>query len=58
MRRKAPAAVPAPAFASGQAVRVPRYGEGVVTAADAHTVTIEFPDARQRSFMTAYVEAG
>lgn len=48
---------PRAAFSTGQAVCVPRFGEGVVAAADAHTVTVEFPDARRRSFMAAYVEA-
>jgi ATP-dependent DNA helicase RecQ len=44
-------------FRPGEPVRVPRYGEGVVTAADSQTVTIAFPDARKRSFMASYVEA-
>jgi ATP-dependent DNA helicase RecQ len=44
------------AFKPGEAVRVPRYGDGVVTSADSQTVTIEFPDRRRRSFMASYVE--
>jgi ATP-dependent DNA helicase RecQ len=44
------------AFAPGQAVRAPRFGEGRVEACDAHTVSIAFPDGRRRSFMSAYVE--
>jgi ATP-dependent DNA helicase RecQ len=43
-------------FAPGDAVRVPRYGEGTVCASDARTVTIEFPKRRRRSFMAEYVE--
>ena len=43
-------------FAPGDAVRVPRYGEGTVCASDARTVTIEFPNRRRRSFMAEYVE--
>lgn len=44
-------------FASGDFVRVPRYGEGVVVSADEQIVDIEFPDGKRRSFMAAYVEA-
>ena len=58
--------VPAPAaaqedapgrrFGPGDAVRVPRHGEGTVRASDARTVTIEFPGGRRRSFLAEYVE--
>lgn len=48
---------PARPFRVGQAVRVPRHGEGVVRACDAETVAIVFPDGRERAFMAAYVEA-
>ena len=47
---------PARPFRAGQAVRVPRHGEGVVRACDAETVAIAFPDGHERSFMAAYVE--
>lgn len=47
---------PHAAFAPGDAVRVPRYGEGAVTQADAESVTVEFPDGRRRSFVAHYVE--
>ncbi|MCW7537383.1 RecQ family ATP-dependent DNA helicase [Aquabacterium sp. A7-Y] len=54
--------VPAPdsprsAFRPGDAVRVPRYGDGEVVAADAESVRIAFPDGRTRSFVADYVEA-
>ncbi|WP_263769546.1 RecQ family zinc-binding domain-containing protein [Propionivibrio soli] len=50
---------PVPEFIAGQRVRVPRYGEGRVEAADtlAETVEVKFPDGQVRSFMAAYVEA-
>ena len=51
-----PASSAGAAFAPGQAVRAPRFGEGRVEACDAHTVSIAFPDGRRRSFMSAYVE--
>jgi ATP-dependent DNA helicase RecQ len=58
--REAPRATdeeaPGRRFAPGDAVRVPRYGDGTVCASDARTVTIEFPKRRRRSFMAEYVE--
>ncbi|MBW8717056.1 MAG: ATP-dependent DNA helicase RecQ [Variovorax paradoxus] len=45
----------AAAFARGASVRVPRYGVGCVTAADAVSVTIEFPDGSQRCFRPEFV---
>lgn len=51
-------AVPEPrraAFASGDAVRVPRYGPGRVTAADAETVTVEFAAGPSRCFLAEFV---
>ncbi|WP_119155659.1 RecQ family ATP-dependent DNA helicase [Caldimonas tepidiphila] len=47
---------PHAAFDLGDAVRVPRYGVGEVTDADAESVTVEFPDGRRRSFVAQYVE--
>jgi len=52
-RRLEPAA---PLFATGQPVRVPRYGEGRVTSATSEQVEIVFPDGRKRQFLSAYVE--
>ena len=51
-----PAGSAGAAFAPGQAVRVPRFGEGRVAACDAQTVTIDFAGGGRRSFMSAYVE--
>jgi len=42
-------------FARGASVRVPRYGVGCVTGADAVSVTIEFPDGSQRCFRPEFV---
>jgi ATP-dependent DNA helicase RecQ len=46
-----------PAFAPGQKVMVRRYGEGVVHAADAETVTVAFASGKPRCFLAAYVTA-
>jgi ATP-dependent DNA helicase RecQ len=46
---------PAPAFETGQAVRVRRYGIGTVVSADALSVTVEFPNRQQRCFDPSYV---
>jgi ATP-dependent DNA helicase RecQ len=51
---KTPAA-PAPAFAAGQMVKVPRYGDGKVVSATAQEVTVAFPDKSRRTFLAAYV---
>ncbi len=57
----APALVPAPApaaaFSVGQAVRVRRYGRGVVSAADSLSVTVDFGNGEQRCFDLGYVTA-
>ena len=42
---------------SGSRVRVPRYGEGVVAAADSQTVTVTFANGATRCFLAAYVQA-
>lgn len=46
----------APRLRPGEAVRVPRYGEGEVVEANAEHVRIAFPSGRQRSFLPEYVE--
>jgi ATP-dependent DNA helicase RecQ len=46
-----------PAFAVGQAVQVRRYGVGVVTAADADALTVEFGNGERRSFVPGFVRA-
>jgi ATP-dependent DNA helicase RecQ len=43
-------------FQAGDAVRVPRYGSGLVASASASEVAIKFPDGRTRSFVTQYVQ--
>ena len=52
----APAA-PAPAFAGGDAVRARRYGAGEVVRADAHSVTVQFPNGERRTFLPEFVRA-
>ncbi|AKJ27858.1 RecQ family ATP-dependent DNA helicase [Caldimonas brevitalea] len=47
---------PKAAFRPGDAVRVPRYGDGEVVDANAESVSIAFPDGRTRSFVAEYVE--
>jgi ATP-dependent DNA helicase RecQ len=49
--------MPRPTFEPGAAVRVPRYGAGVVSSADAQTVTVTFPNGSTRCFLAAYVKA-
>jgi ATP-dependent DNA helicase RecQ len=44
-----------PAFAASDPVRVKRFGEGVVVAADAGSVTVEFADGSRRCFHPDYV---
>ncbi|MBE7940569.1 MULTISPECIES: ATP-dependent DNA helicase RecQ [Ramlibacter] len=43
------------AFQRGDVVRVPRYGRGLVEAADALQVTVAFPDGSRRSFQPDFV---
>ncbi|RZL01282.1 MAG: RecQ family ATP-dependent DNA helicase [Rubrivivax sp.] len=52
----AESASPTAAFAEKDLVRVPRYGQGTVTAADAETVTVTFPTGDTRCFLAAYVQ--
>jgi ATP-dependent DNA helicase RecQ len=52
-----PAPAPRPAFEVGSTVRVARYGLGLVTAADAHTVTVGFAKGETRCFSAPYVRA-
>jgi ATP-dependent DNA helicase RecQ len=52
---RAPAATPA--FTTGLAVRVPRYGAGTVESADGESVTVAFPNGSKRCFLAAYVQA-
>lgn len=52
-----PVASPRPCFQRGQAVRVPRYGQGTVTEADADTVTVAFEAGRQRCFLNRFVQS-
>ncbi|MDB5733135.1 MAG: recQ2 [Variovorax sp.] len=54
LRQAAPA--PQPAFMPRDRVRVKRYGEGQVVAADSATVTIEFADGQRRCFQPEYVK--
>jgi len=42
-------------YAHGDAVRVPRYGDGVVHTAADDEVTVEFPNGETRTFLRSYV---
>jgi ATP-dependent DNA helicase RecQ len=44
-------------FEPGRAVRVPRYGRGVVERADTQSVTVRFPNGASRCFLAPYVQA-
>lgn len=46
-----------PRFAPGEAVRVPRHGEGRVVSSVADQVEVAFPDGRTRTFLAGYVGA-
>lgn len=45
-----------PAFAENEHVRVPRYGRGRVTMADAESVTVAFPNGATRCFLASFVK--
>jgi ATP-dependent DNA helicase RecQ len=52
-----PAPEPAgPHFEAGMRVKVPKYGEGVVTSVAGDQVGIDFPDGEHKSFMADFVE--
>ena len=42
-------------FAAGDRVQVRRYGRGIVTEADAISVTVEFAGGQRRCFLPAFV---
>ena len=46
---------PRPPFAAGDAVRVARYGRGVVESVDGEGVTVRFGEGRARTFLADYV---
>jgi len=46
---------PQPAFNVGDAVGVPRYGDGRVTQVADDAVTVQFPDASTRSFVASFL---
>ena len=48
---------PAPApFEIGQAVKAPRYGEGVVAAIRGDEIDVKFPDRSTRTFLAAFLK--
>jgi ATP-dependent DNA helicase RecQ len=51
------APAPTVAFEPGTPVRVRRYGEGTVVAADAGSVTVAFAEGEARSFLPEFVKA-
>ncbi len=48
-------AAPAPRFKSGDAVKVARYGGGLVARLNGDEITVAFPDGAQRTFLSSYV---
>ena len=50
-----PEAKPKPTFGGGDAVRARRYGAGRVVEADAHSVTVLFPNGERRTFLPEFV---
>ncbi|RYF47091.1 MAG: recombinase RecQ, partial [Comamonadaceae bacterium] len=52
-----PEAKPKPAFGGGEAVRARRYGAGQVVEANAHSVTVQFPNGERRTFLPEFVRA-
>ena len=57
LRHPKPAPIAPAPFDPGANVKVPRYGKGVVEAADAQSVTVRFPNGSTRCFMASYVRA-
>jgi ATP-dependent DNA helicase RecQ len=57
LHRPLPEPVRAALFEPGSAVRVPRYGRGVVEHADTQSVTVRFPTGASRCFLAPYVQA-
>ena len=53
--RPGPPPAPRPAFAPGDAVRVARYGRGIVEAVDGEGVTVRFDEGASRVFLADYV---
>ena len=51
----ATARAPEPAFSVGDAVDVPRFGDGRVTQVADDAVTVQFPDASTRSFVASFL---
>ena len=46
---------PRPPFTAGDAVRVARYGRGIVESVDGEGVTVRFGEGRARTFLADYV---
>jgi ATP-dependent DNA helicase RecQ len=54
----APVPASGPRFQAGDAVRVRRYGAGIVTEATADAVTVDFGGKQRRSFHPDFVRPG
>jgi ATP-dependent DNA helicase RecQ len=50
------AKMPEPLFKPGDAVKVPRYGDGLVARSAGDEVTVTFADGVERTFMASYVK--
>ena len=57
LRKRSSARVREPRFKAGDAVKVPRYGDGLVEQVTGDEVTVVFADGTRRTFMAAYVKA-
>lgn len=57
VRPPQPATPARPVFTGGDAVRAKRYGAGQVVEANAHSVTVEFPNGARRTFLPEFVSA-
>jgi len=57
LHRPLPEPVRTALFEPGRAVRVPRYGRGVVERADTQSVTVRFANGASRCFLAPYVQA-
>ena len=57
LRMHAPDAAILPLFKSGDAVKVPRYGDGLVAQAVGDEITVTFPDGAVRTFLSSFVKA-
>jgi ATP-dependent DNA helicase RecQ len=56
LHKAPPIAIKPPLFTKGDAVKVPRFGDGMVAALAGEEVSVTFSDGAVRTFMAAYVK--